>query len=292
MRTLRVTGDDFGASVEVNAGIVEGYDRGILTGASLMVTGPAFEQAVRLAIERPALEVGLHLVLADGRSALPHRRIPDLVDANGRFPSSPLLAGLRYQFHRGARRQLREEIRAQLERFAGTGLRFAHVDGHHHLHLHPFVLAVLLDEAPRFAIGRIRLPSEELSLGLALDPRRRPGKLMTSAVFALLHRNGRRRLAASRISFSPRVYGLLATGRITESYLARLIPRIHADEAEIYCHPAARGGGPSLPAALAGRSAELAALRSPRVRAAVEMSGFVLGTGTRAGRPEGREIHA
>ena len=48
-RTLLVTGDDFGISAEVNRAIIEAHERGILTHASLMVTGEAFEEAVALA---------------------------------------------------------------------------------------------------------------------------------------------------------------------------------------------------------------------------------------------------
>ncbi len=54
-RQLIVNADDFGASEEVNEAIIRAYKEGVLTSASLMVTGDAFEQAVRLAKENPGL---------------------------------------------------------------------------------------------------------------------------------------------------------------------------------------------------------------------------------------------
>src|SRR5206468_4073876 len=63
-RLLVVSGDDFGAAPEVNAAIVRAHRDGILTSASLMVTGDAVEEAVALARAHPRLAVGLHLVLA------------------------------------------------------------------------------------------------------------------------------------------------------------------------------------------------------------------------------------
>ena len=66
MRSLIVTGDDFGASPGVNAAIVRAYDEGILTGASLLVTGEFASQAVVLARERP-----------DGVGEAGHRRSGD-----------------------------------------------------------------------------------------------------------------------------------------------------------------------------------------------------------------------
>jgi predicted glycoside hydrolase/deacetylase ChbG (UPF0249 family) len=40
-RQLIMNGDDFGISAEVNHAIIEAYQRGVLTSASLMVTGEA-----------------------------------------------------------------------------------------------------------------------------------------------------------------------------------------------------------------------------------------------------------
>lgn len=276
MRTLVVTGDDFGFSREVNRAIVEAHDRGILTSASLMIAGDAVAEAVALARSRPGLAVGLHLVVVDGRAALAASEIPRLVGTDGRFRGGPVRAGLRYQFSREARSQLAREVRAQLERFRETGLMLAHVDGHHHMHLHPVVLETLLDLAPEFRIPAVRLPSEELSLALALDHRGAASKVVWAGIFGLLRRHGERRAGEAGVGFSERVYGLLATGRVTEEYLLELIPRIRAGHVELYCHPAmALPGEPGNSPPGAG-SRELAALLSPRVRQTVEAWGFVL----------------
>ena len=277
MRTLAVTGDDFGFSRGVNRAIAEAHDRGILTSASLMITGDAAGEAIALARARPGLAVGLHLVVVDGRAALPAPETPRLVDADGRFRGGPVRAGLRYQFSREARRELAREIRTQLERFRETGLTLAHVDGHHHMHLHPVVLAMLLDLAREFEIPAIRLPSEELSLALAIDRRKVASKVVAAGIFRLLRRHGERRAREAGLDFSERVYGLQATGQVTERYLLELIPRIRAGRVEFYCHPAAvlpgePGNGPP-----GAGPQELAALLSPRVRQVVEACGFVLG---------------
>jgi hopanoid biosynthesis associated protein HpnK len=285
MRTLAVTGDDFGFSRGVNRAIAEAHDRGILTRASLMVAGDAVEEAVALARARPGLAVGLHLVVVDGRAALPAAEIPRLVDADGRFFGGPVVAGLRYQFSREARLALAREVRTQFERFRETGLTLAHVDGHHHMHLHPVVLAMLLDLAKEFRIPAIRLPSEELSLTLAINRRGIASKVLSAGVFSLLRRHGERRAREAGLDFCERVYGLLETGRVTEEYLLELIPRIRADRVEFYCHPAmALPGEPGNGPPGAGPK-ELAALLSPRVRQAVEACGFALRNQSAASQP-------
>jgi len=280
LRTLVVTGDDFGASEAVNRAIAQSYDRGVLTSASLMVTGDAADEAVAMAKARPGLAVGLHLVLVDGRGASAPRNIPHLVRRDGRFRGGPIRAGVRYQFSHAARRELAVEIRAQLERFERTGLTLTHLDGHHHMHLHPVVLDLLTraDSSFPVAIPRIRLPREELGLAIDVDPGQTAAKLVSSVVFGLLRRHGIKRLLAADIGFSDRVYGLLATGRIDEPYLLALIPKIRANDVEIYCHPAA---GPASEESSDSGLEELAALTSRRVREAIARAGFA----PRAGQP-------
>ena len=75
---LIVTADDFGASFSVNEGIEQAHVHGILSAASLMVTGDAVEDAVARARRLPRLGVGLHLVLVEGRPALPPEQVPEL----------------------------------------------------------------------------------------------------------------------------------------------------------------------------------------------------------------------
>ncbi len=56
-----VNGDDFGASIGVNRGIIEAHKDGILTSASLMINMPGCEEAVDLSAAHPNLSVGLHV---------------------------------------------------------------------------------------------------------------------------------------------------------------------------------------------------------------------------------------
>ncbi|HXR24730.1 MAG TPA: ChbG/HpnK family deacetylase, partial [Candidatus Binataceae bacterium] len=70
-RAVIVTADDFGYSREVNAGIIRAHREGILTATSLIVSAAARDEAAVLARENPNLDVGLHLVVCRGRSALP-----------------------------------------------------------------------------------------------------------------------------------------------------------------------------------------------------------------------------
>lgn len=207
---------------------------------------------------------------------LPPSEIPHLVNEHGAFSEQSVRAGLRYQFSRTARRELRLEIRAQLGRFVETGLALSHVDGHLHMHMHPVVLRILVEAAREFKIRSIRLPAEELAITLALDRRDWPTKIMWAGLFWGLRRYGERVLSRADIDYVDRVYGLLASGQITEEYLLGLIPEIRANRVEIYSHPAFEVQGEPLNGPPGAGEAELAALLSPRVRQMMITSGFAL----------------
>ena len=91
MRRLIVNGDDFGASLGINRGIVEAHGRGVLTSASLMVEGPAAADAFTRARANPALSLGLHLELDSsepGRAAAQcERQLARFLDLTGAPPT-------------------------------------------------------------------------------------------------------------------------------------------------------------------------------------------------------------
>jgi hopanoid biosynthesis associated protein HpnK len=279
-RRLIVSGDDFGAAHEVNAGVVRAHRDGILTSTSLMVTGAAAADAVALARAHPRLAVGLHLVLAQGRPAAPTEAIPRLIGTRGTFGRQPVVAGLRYAWAslaRTGRAQLRREVEAQLAAFAATGLRLAHVDGHLNMHLHPMVLSVLIELAPAYGIGAMRLSREPLGAALRHDRRHAARKSAEGIVFGLLATWASPRLRAAGIVCADRVYGMHQTGHVDEDYVLALLRALPAGVSELYCHPAE-----AAPAALRAdqrgyeHAGEVAALISPRVRAALRETGTAL----------------
>lgn len=277
-RRLIVAADDFGMSPAVNAGILRAHREGILTEASLMMRGAAVTEAVALARATPTLGVGLHLTLLQGSCTAPAAELPLLVDGDGRFPDDPVWTGMRYFFTPGARAQIRREIVAQLDAFAATGLPLSHVDGHLTIHMHPIALAVLLDVAPRYGLRALRLPHDPLGAALRWDRRHAPRKLFEGAVFGGLARWARPRLARAGLRHPDRVYGMHQTGCIDEAYLLHLAAMLPSGVSEVYAHPAAAVDAEARrwrPADYASE-AELAALCSPRVRAALAAAGIEL----------------
>jgi hopanoid biosynthesis associated protein HpnK len=261
-RALIFTADDFGLHERVNAAVEHAHRDGVLSAASLMVAAPAAADAVARAHRLPTLRVGLHLVLADGAAMLPRAQIPALVDTEGRFGDNMVRDGFRFFFLPHVRAQLAQEIRAQFEAFAATGLALDHVNTHKHFHLHPTVLSLILSIGREYGLRAMRLPLEA-GAPFALRP-----------WLALV----RARLARAGVAHNDYVVGIADTGAMDEAVLLKAIANLPAHGVgEIYCHPAqapAAHEGPITPSMQTYRHAdELDALLSPRVAAALKRSG-------------------
>ena len=273
MKSLIINGDDFGISSATNLAILRAHREGILTSASLMVNGEAFEEAVALAKANPNLSVGLHLVLVHGKPTLRQAEIPDLVDERGGFSENAVAAGMAYYFRSSFKDQIRKEIEAQIKKFLSTGLPLAHLNGHVNIHVHPTVLGILLDLAARYGVKNIRLPQEDLFVTLRLDRNRWIEKLIQWTIFETLSFSARRRLKRYGFRNPDQAYGLLEIGRMSEAYLLGLLGRIGEGCFEISFH---LGEAPNdWPVFYDGRQ-ELAALLSHKVRDKIEQSGLKL----------------
>jgi hopanoid biosynthesis associated protein HpnK len=266
-RHLIVTADDFGLHETVNEAVEQASRGGILTAASLMVAGPAAADAVRRARRLPNLRVGLHVVLADGLSSLPHQQIPGIADADGRMGEDMFLRGVRYFASGAVRKQLEAEIREQFVAFARTGLSLDHVNAHKHFHLHPTILGILIRIAREFGARAMRVPDEPFWFA-ARNGRWNAaagGMLLTPWLMLMRHR-----LRVAGIFHNDTVFGIANSGSMDEEQLLAILARLPRGVTEIYLHPATTSGATVAPSMHAYRHAdELAALKSPRVQEAI-----------------------
>jgi hopanoid biosynthesis associated protein HpnK len=235
LKRLVVTADDFGAAREVNDAVVCAHREGVLTAASLMVSGPAAAQAVACARRAPTLRIGLHLVLVEGRPMLPAGDVSQLVDAQGQFRTDLAMLGATLAFSRRARRQLAAEIDAQFAAFRATGLALDHCNAHKHFHLHPLVGRLTIRIGCRFGLRAVRVPLEPARLLRRAEPQAgwRAGALTTPFAQLLRHQ-----VRAAGLLAPDRVFGLHWSGHMSRERLQGLIRHLPDGLNEIYLHPA------------------------------------------------------
>jgi hopanoid biosynthesis associated protein HpnK len=265
VRRLIVNADDFGRSHSINQAVIRAHREGILTGASLMVNENGFDEAVKVAKENPKLGVGLHLTLLQGHSALPPEKIPGLINTRGEFSESPVGVGLNYFFKCSLREQLRAEIHAQFEKFHSTGLPLDHVNGHLHLHLHPAVFRILMEDSEKLGIRHFRLTRDCLSRSRRKSHGHWLYSVSHAAIFEMLSRRARKTLEQKKIRHAQITFGLLQNARVNEDYILKLLPELPPGDSELYSHPS-----------LDEFKHEFDALVSPRVKEQIKKLGIEL----------------
>jgi predicted glycoside hydrolase/deacetylase ChbG (UPF0249 family) len=248
-RVLVVNADDFGFTRDVNQGIVDAHRDGILTSTTLMATGPAFEDAIRLARENPTLDIGCHLVLV-GEAPFP--------DTVAQLTKAVALKRI----------DIYPQLRAQVLRILNAGLRPTHLDTHKHTHLLPPVLDAVARLSEEFQIPWVRRPFDlPLTTG--------GGQWKTTAVsraFGVVRGRFERVLRRHGCRPTDHFAGFQLTGRFDAGDLANLIRALPEGSTEFMCHPGRCGA--ELRSARTrlkdSREQELRALTSPEVRAALE----------------------
>ena len=233
-RRVIFSADDFGLTESVNEAVERAHRDGILTHASLMVAGPAAADAVARARRLPELKVGLHLVVIEGPAVLPPAAIPNLVDADGQFPSDQLHLGINYFFRPRVRRQLAAEIRAQFQAFAATGLTLDHANAHKHMHLHPTVGAMMLLIGRGFALPAIRIPAEPPAVMARLGVPQGLGDRVLYRWTSLLRAQARK----AGVATNDHCFGLAWSGHMTRDRVRALMAVLPDGDSEIYFHPA------------------------------------------------------
>lgn len=214
MKYLITNADDFGFTRDVNEGIIHAHRQGILTATTLMATGPAFEHAVELARENPALDIGVHLVLV-GSAGYP-----------------PTVSGLIKTI---SLRRIRvyDELANQIRKVLDAGLRPTHLDTHKHTHLLPPVLDAVARLAQEFQIPWVRRPFDLPMKAGGVSWKTRAA----SRSFSFVRRRFHRVLSSHGCRTTDHFAGFRITGKYGPVELAQLIRELPEGLTEFMCHP-------------------------------------------------------
>ncbi len=243
MKQLIVNADDFGLTHQVNQGILDAHRGGIVTSATLMANGEAFEAAVEMLRYAPYLGVGVHLNLTQGIPVSPVHAIPTLVDRRGRLYLSPSQLWRGIVTRRLSLADVETELRAQVAKVLRAGIRATHLDGHRHVHVLPGISHLVVRLARDFGIRSVRCPIEEAPKLSALL-RDRPGARALILKQSLVARGvsyfAQRlepKLARAGILSPGHFYGIYQTGFLDARGIQRVLENLPEGTSELMCHP-------------------------------------------------------
>lgn len=239
MRQLIVNADDFGFTSGVNRAIIEAHTRGLVTSATLMANGAAFEEAVLSAKSAPNLSIGCHIVLIDGEPLLACEKVPSLTRSR-RFRDGLKIFAARAIAHTMDSDEISEEAKAQICKIQSAGISVSHVDTHKHTHLFPQILRPLLRAARECGVRAIRNPFGPRLPLRSSQLLTRPNLWTRTAEVQILRRfAGRFRDAVDREGFATPdgTLGIEVTGTLDETLFHAIAQNIPDGTWEFVCHP-------------------------------------------------------
>jgi chitin disaccharide deacetylase len=284
VRRLIVNADDFGFTAGVNRAIVEAHLRGIVTSSTLMASGRAFDDAVRLSKTAPRLSIGCHVVLIDGEPVLDAAQLPSLVSSRSgaaRFGDNLKSFIARALTGRLNADEMEAETTAQIRKLQSAGIDVCHIDTHKHTHLFPAVMRPVLRSARACGVRAIRNPFGPHKPMQSSELLRRPNLWTRSAEVRILRNLANRfQETAKRERFitPDGTLGIEVTGSLDESLFRAIAEIIPEGTWEFVCHPGYNDA--DLKSANTrlreSRETELMVLTMPEARETLSRSGIAL----------------
>jgi hopanoid biosynthesis associated protein HpnK len=275
MRQLIVNADDLGLTAGVNRAIGEAHANGVVTSATLMASGPAFDGAVALAHSASRLAVGCHVLLVDGKPVSEPESITTLIATRAAEPGH-LHARLSSVAARAVLGgfdddELLGEIVAQVKKLQSAGIQVTHLDTHKHTHIFPKILKALVRAARICGVPAIRNPFVPSAVLVARRFARKPHLWKRYGQVRVLRSFGakfREKMKRAGLATPDGIVGVIETGSFDSSLLRRALTNLPEGTWELVCHPGYEDA--ELRAArtrlLASREQELRLLTSPEFR--------------------------
>lgn len=153
---LLINADDYGYDETCTRAIIKAFQEDLITTATMMATGEFFDQAACMIKETAYQDrIGIHFVLTEGRPLTAEMsQDPFFCDATGCFHGH----FNRYQrLSSMQKKEVYEELCAQIDRIEKSGLKIHHADSHHHIHTAPFITPIVIRVMKDHDISLLRI---------------------------------------------------------------------------------------------------------------------------------------
>jgi predicted glycoside hydrolase/deacetylase ChbG (UPF0249 family) len=241
LNRLIVNADDLGADDARNAGIVEAMQAGVVTAASILVNGPAFEDCLQRISSAGFnhISFGVHLNLTEGMPLSPGLKFitgPDGCFCGKQEGHRRLMS----RGHEALEEEVQQEFAAQIAALRNAGIRIDHANGHQHVHIFPAAIDSAVRAAREFGIPWMRIPEEQ-------PPSRsmnRTNHMLNSEaeMFCRLAAAARIRIHESNLRTTDHFRGLYLKGTLSLSRLKRTLHSLPPGLTELMVHPGRASG--------------------------------------------------
>ena len=260
---------------------METHCRGIVTSATLMANGQAFDDASQRITSMPRMSIGCHVVLVDGLPVLGGPQTPTLSNRKSddrRFYQN--LSGFAVRAVSGHidADEIEAETTAQIRKLQAAGIVVSHLDTHKHTHIFPPVLRPLLRAAKACSVPALRNPFGPVHVSIVA---KEPSLWKQFSKVTLLSRLGktfRRSVTDAGMLTPDGTVGIVSTGSMNIRLFESIVDSLPEGTWELVCHPGYNDAelGSIRTRLRESRAVELRLLTSPEAREILNRSGIKL----------------
>ena len=222
MKYLIVTADDLGLAKSINEGIAKACREGIVSSVSVIPTGEALEDAVRIVKDLGLKEIGAHLALTE----------TDPLLSSSRFHKNHNLFLKNIFFGKITPDAVYRELRAQLELLKNAGVKITHINSHEHIHMIPEILDIFISLAKEFNISALRYPRRDRPMRAF-----NISDLYKKSILSYFSSHAARLFKSSGLLYTDHFLGLLDAGKLKEDLLIEMLGGLKDGVTELVCHP-------------------------------------------------------
>lgn len=223
-KKLIINADDYGLSEDANKAIIECFTRGAVTDMSLLAVGDSFEHAVRLAKENNINKIGAHLVMTEAFKPL----------TPVKFSKTYISFLIKYFIGLIKKDEIYREFKNQVSKIKKEGFVITHFDSHHHIHMIPGILKIVIKLMKEEGIAHVRFPLEKINIfRKLLDPAAVIRNLLLLSMCCL----SGRLFDEHGVKHNDYFKGHARALRLTKKDLMRAISDLKEGLTELGCHP-------------------------------------------------------
>lgn len=226
MNNIIISADDCGISENIDKGIFDCLDNGLISDFSLMSNGENFENTIKKINDREIKNVGCHVCLVDNEKMIAEDP-KNILGKNNKFykSSTPYNLFLSSYFKKEILEQCRKEINLQVTKIYDYNLKISHLDSHQHTHLFPNLSEIFIDICNQYKIKFLRNP-------VAIK------KNFRSYIFRIFSNIFKRKINNKNFNIVS-AYGFDMSNGLEFEYIKKIIDKNFEinTTTELFCHP-------------------------------------------------------
>lgn len=249
MTKIIINADDLGIDYTVNQEIEQYIKNGLITSATILSNGSAFDDAVRIAKENDHISYGVHLCLDEFNCITESKMLQKYWVVDDKFNFEKGIYRVKKP-SKELKQAINNELSEQIELILNEGIKITHIDSHHHFHTQKiWLLKIVCEVAKKYKINTLRRPISRLLLSrnIPMKPyNKKTSNIKNDSIYFIINKLYRGSILLKKIARN-HLFNLITKRKFkmvdaffsyyTYVNISKLATKYQYNSIELMCHP-------------------------------------------------------